>query len=415
VGTFRDAVRVLRHRDYRWLWAGQTTSSVGDSVVLVALALFITDRTNNPTDLGLVLAAGAAPLIAFLLIGGVWADRLPRHFVVIATNLVCATLHVLLAILIFTGRVAIWEVVVIEALFGSAEAFFRPAVSGLVPQTVPEPDIQQANALMGLSRNLTTFAGPALATALVLTAGAGWAFAIDAATFLVSAACLTRVRPRERGAPAGEALRAGVLTELREGYREVRARVWIWATLLAFALVNVAGVAPLFVLGPIVGREQYGHVAVFGVRVAMIGVGTVFGSLLGLRWRPRYPMRMAVLLILLWPPSLIVYAAGVTLWVVLPTAVLGGISLALFDVWWQTAIAERVPPERLSRVISYDWAVSIGLVPAGFVIAGPLGAALGAVPVMLAGASIGFVGVLAALIPRETRMLERLPSQDGVP
>jgi len=98
--------------------------------------------------------------------------------------------------LIFTGEIEIWQIVAIMALFGTAEAFFRPAVAGLVPQTVPESDIQQANALMGVSRNVATFAGPALATALILTAGAGWAFAIDAATFLVSAACLSRVRPR---------------------------------------------------------------------------------------------------------------------------------------------------------------------------------------------------------------------------
>lgn len=417
---FGEIARLLRHRDYRWLWAGQSTSAIGDSIVFVALALFITDRTGSATDLGLVLAANAGPLIAFLLLGGVWADRLPRHAVVITTDLICATLHALLAILIFTGKIAIWQLVVIEALFGTAEAFFQPAASGLVPQTVPEPDIQQANALIGVSRNVTTFVGPALATGIVLTAGAGWAFAIDAATFLVSAACLSRVRPRVRGGiePEREPVRRSVRAELHEGYLEVRARAWIWVTLLAFAIVSLTGVAPLLVLGPVIARQQYGHTAVYGVRYAMIGIGTIVGSLIGMSWRPRYPMRMAVLVMLLWPPSLILYGAGVTLAIVLPAAVLAGMGLALFDVWWLTAMAQRVPPDRLSRVISYDWVVSAGLLPLGYAVVGPLGGWLGPVPVLIGGAAIGFVALVAALIPRETRMLERLPdlpAQSGVP
>ncbi|MGD0981058.1 MAG: MFS transporter [Solirubrobacteraceae bacterium] len=413
--TFREAARVLRHRDYRWLWAGQSTSAVGDSLVFVALALFITDRTGNPTDLGLVLAAGAAPLIAFLLLGGVWADRLPRHAVVVVTDLICAALEALFATLIFTGEIEIWQIVAIMALFGTAEAFFRPAVAGLVPQTVPESDIQQANALMGVSRNVATFAGPALATALILTAGAGWAFAIDAGTFLVSAVCLSRVRPRQRSAAVlpVEQRRRSVRSELREGYVEVRARSWIWVTLVAFAVVEFAAVAPLFVLGPLVAREQYGHTAVFGIRVAMIGIGTIAGSLIGIGWRPRHPMRMALLLILLWPPSLILYGAGVTLAVVLPAAVLGGAGLALFDTWWSTALAERVPPDRLSRVSSYDWLVSAGLLPAGYVAVGPLGHWLGAAPVLIGGAALGLLAALAALIPHETRMLERTAQSAG--
>jgi MFS family permease len=190
--------RVLRHRDFRMLWLAQSASVIGDNIVLVALALFVIERTGSPTDLGLVLAAQALPLVAFLLIGGVWADRLPRHRVMIATDLVRFALHALLAALIFSGRVAIWQLIVIEMLFRSAEAFFRPAANGLLPQTVPEADIQPATAVNTISNNLAEFGGPALATALVLGAGAGWAFALDATTFLISAAFLSRVRPRAR-------------------------------------------------------------------------------------------------------------------------------------------------------------------------------------------------------------------------
>jgi MFS family permease len=403
--------RVLGHRDFRMLWLAQSASVIGDNIVLVALALFIIERTGSATDLGLVLAAQALPLVAFLLIGGVWADRLPRHRVMVVTDLVRFALHALLAVLIFASTVAIWQLVVIEMLFRSAEAFFRPAANGLLPQTVPEADIQPATAVTGMSNNVAEFAGPALATALVLGAGAGWAFALDAATFLVSAAFLSRVRPRERGAAPATAAsgeRVGVWTSIREGAREVRSRAWVWATLASFCVALFCGLASWFVLGPIVAREQYGHLAVYGVLEAAIGFGTIIGSLAAIGWRPRYPMRLGMLATLVWPLSAILYAAGVTLIVVVPACVLGGASFALFDVWWLTALAERIPPEALSRVTSYDWMVSYALLPLGYVLMGPLAAKFGAVDVLAGGAALAFVAFALGLLPRETRMLERL-------
>ncbi|MGA2452622.1 MAG: MFS transporter [Solirubrobacteraceae bacterium] len=403
--------RVLRYRDFRMLWLAQSASVIGDNIVLVALALFVIERTGSATDLGLVLAAQALPLVTFLLIGGVWADRLPRHRVMIATDLVRFALHALLAVLIFAGQVPIWQLVVIEMLFRTAEAFFRPAANGLLPQTVPEADIQPATAVTTISNNVAEFAGPALATALVLGAGAGWAFALDAATFLVSAAFLSRVRPRARGAaPATGAReqRPGVWASIREGSREVRSRVWVWATLASFCVALFCGLSSWYVLGPVVAREQYGHIAVYGVVESAIGFGTVIGALAGVGWRPRYPLRLGMLATLLWPLAAILYAAGITLIVVVPASVLAGAGFALFDVWWLTALAERIPPQALSRVTSYDWMVSLGLLPLGYAVAGPLAAQLGAVNVLLGGSALGAVAFALGLLPHETRMLERL-------
>ena len=181
--------RVLQEREFRLLWLGQSASTIGDRLVFVALALYVTE-IGTPSDVGIVLAAHAIPLVAFVMLGGVWADRLPRHLVMVATDVVRARMHTLLAVLIFTGTVEIWHIVVIEAVFGAAEAFFRPAYTGLMPQTVPEELVQDANAATALVNTVAEFAGPALATALVLGIGAGWAFALDAATFVVSAAFL---------------------------------------------------------------------------------------------------------------------------------------------------------------------------------------------------------------------------------
>jgi MFS family permease len=404
----RELLRVLRHRDFRLLWTGQAASVVGDNIVIVALALFIVDLTGNATDLGVVLAAYSLPLIAFVLLGGVFADRLPRHRVVVATDLVRFALHALLAILIVTGAVRIWQIVAIGMLFGTAEAFFRPAATGLLPQTVPEAEIQEANAILATTNNFAEFAGPALATALVLGISPAAAFGLDAATFLVSAALLVRVRPRERSdAPAGEPA-PSIRRDLRAGFHEVRSRAWIWATLAAFCVALFFVIAPWFVLGPIVAREQYDSLAVYGVLSAVFGAGMVVGAVAGIRWRPRYPMRQAMRLILLLPLSIGLYAAGLSLLVVAPALAIAGAGVALFDVWWLTALAERVPPDKLSRVTSYDWMVSLALMPLGYVLAGPAADAVGAANVLLGGAAIAFVALALGQLPRETRMLERL-------
>jgi MFS family permease len=399
---------VLRHRDFRLLWFAQSSSVIGDSIVTVALALFVIDLTGSATDLGLVLAAHALPLVGFMLIGGVWADRLPRHRVMIVTDLARFTLHALLAVLIIAGELRIWQLVVIEVLFGTAEAFFRPAASGLLPQTVPEAEIQEANALTTTFNNIAEFIGPALATALVLGVSAGAAFAVDAVSFLISAAFLSRVRPRRRGAPPAATRRGTVWREVREGFEEVRSRAWVWATLSTFCIALFVALAPWYVLGPSVARAQYGGIGVYGLVSAALGAGTIAGSLVGIRWRPRYPMRLAMLFVLLWPLASILFALGVSLFVVMPATVVAGMGIALFDVWWLTALAERIPPDRLSRVTSYDWMVSLGLVPLGYLLAGPLASAFGAVDVLLAGSALGLLVLAMGSLPRQTRMLERV-------
>src|ERR1700754_2287477 len=166
------------HKDFRWLFLSQTISTTGDRIVLAPLALLGTERTGSTADLGLVMGVYTASHLVFVLFGGVWADRLPRHRIMLSTDLMRGSLHALLAVLILADAITTWQLVVIEALFGAAEAFFRPAFSGLVPQTVPEELIQEANALNNLTQTIAEFAGPALATVLVLTVGTGTAFAV---------------------------------------------------------------------------------------------------------------------------------------------------------------------------------------------------------------------------------------------
>src|ERR1700761_2687609 len=155
-------LRVLRHPNFRYLFLGQSASAIGDQVVIVALALYVTQRTGSPTDLRLGLARPALPLIALVLFGGVWADRLPRHRIMTAADYARALLHGVLAASIVLGGASVAEMIVIEALFGAARAFFQPAYSGLLPQTVPDAEVQGARAVSSTTENLAILVGPAL-------------------------------------------------------------------------------------------------------------------------------------------------------------------------------------------------------------------------------------------------------------
>ncbi len=403
-------LRVLRIRDFRLLFFGQAASMVGDRVVVVALALFVTMQTRSPEALGLVLAAQSLPLVALLLIGGVWADRFPRHRIMVGTDVIRGLLHAGLAILIFTGGVRIWELVVIEALFGAAEAFFAPAFSGLLPQTVPESMIQDATAMTETVGNLAFMVGPMLAVALVLGIGAGEAFVFDALTFAVSAMLLMRLRPR----PRGETVAAdSVIGDLRSGWREVRSRTWVWATIATFAGAVLCVYAQWYALGPGIARSVYGSAGVFGVLEAVGGAGAVFGAVVGLAWRPARPLRLGLVLVAAWPLQDLMFALGAPLPYVIGLAFATGFGFSLVTIWWISALAHHIPAHALSRVSAWDWMGSLALLPLGYLIAEPLAGWFGARTVLAVGSVIG-IGLLAlALVPRATRELELPPRSPG--
>jgi predicted MFS family arabinose efflux permease len=322
-----------------------------------------------------------------------------------ATDIARAALHALLAALIFADAVEIWHLVLIEACFGTAEAFNVPAYTGLVPRAVPQSEVQEAQALSGFTFNLAELTGPAIATALVLGLGAGWAFMLDAATFVVSALLLTRVRTS--GEPPAASKRRTVLAELAEGFREVSSRAWLWVTVAVFALAVPLGYAPLYVLGPTLAEETYNSPAVFGIVTAGYGMGALAGAVIGLRWRPRHPMRAAFLVIAVWPLMLVAFATGVTVAVVVPLAVATGVGFALFDVFWNITMAEQIPPHALSRASAWERMGSLILLPVGFLVAGPIAEATSTETVLVGGAILTAAALAAGLVPRETRMLRR--------
>jgi predicted MFS family arabinose efflux permease len=400
---------VLRHRDFRLLFYGQAASNFGSNAVAVAMAIYITRRTGSPSDLGLILAAQTVPFVLMLLFGGVWADRLPRHRVMVASDVVRAAIHALLAVLILTGSAQVWEIAVIEAIFGVAWAFFQPAETGLMPQTVPEDEIQSARALMSISWNLSLVLGPSVATALVLTIGAGEAFIVDALSFVVSALTLLPIRPRTRGA-AATGPQETLIQGLRSGFRELAARPWVWVTISCFSVVLMCFFATWQALGPLLVRDVYGHIGLFGVFTALYGIGSVAGSVFASRLRTRRPLRDVLCAAALWPIPAIVVALGAPRGVVGALMCISGLQSGVFIVVWETSLARHIPPAALSRVSSYDWMGSLALLPVGYIAAGPLANAFGVRTVVGVGGALGVVAILATLIPRSTRELTAEPA-----
>jgi MFS family permease len=375
-------------RAFRLLYAAQSISSLGDRLVPVALTFAVLNLTHSVTSLGVVLAAQTVPLVLFVLVGGVWADRFSRRRVMVTSDLVRATSQALCAVLLLTGAAHVWELVVLQAIYGTARAFFDPAALALVPQTVDAGQLQRANSLIALSGNVASVAGPAVAGVIVAAAEPGWGLAFDALTFLGSAACV-RAMPPIAAVARG---RVSMIHELRDGWAAFRARRWLWITVSCFTLYIGLSWAPWQVLGPEVARQSLGGPGAWAAIVVALGAGSIIGGLVALRAHPRYPLRLAFAVFVVTTPALFgLLAAHAPFPLILAVAVIDGSAGTIFNTLWFTAVQSDVPPDELARVFSWDYLGSVGILPLGQALSGPVGAALGLSATLYAAAGISLV------------------------
>src|SRR4051812_11907734 len=380
----------LSERDYRLLWLGQAASALGSSLVPIAVAFAVLDLTGSASALGLVLTAAFVPRGLLLPLGGVVAHRLPRQRVMLVADASRALTQGAVGVLLLTGTARVWHLAVLFALYGAGDAFFAPASTGLVPETVGPDRLQQANALMSMSLSTASIAGPVVSGVLVATAGPGVVLLFDAGTFVVSAVALAFLR---LPVATARARRGRVVVDLRDGWRELTARTWVWASIVYFGISNLA-IAPLYVLGPLVAERNLGGAAAWGVILTCAGIGSVLGDATALRLRPRRSLATGYLALAAWglAPALLAVAAPTA--VVAASAAIGFATLSFSNALWFTALQTRVPRQSLSRVSSYDWLGSRLLQPAGYALAGPVGASIGIPATLLAGAGIHAVASL---------------------
>jgi MFS family permease len=383
----------LQERDFRLFFIGQTTSLLGDGMVPVALAFAVLDLTHNSVaDLGYVLASRSIPMIGFLLIGGVFADRLPRRVVMIGADLARLGSQGLIAALLISGHARLWELVALSAAQGAATAFFNPALTGLTPMIISPQRLQQANVLRGISMGLGGIAGPALAGVLVATVGSGYALAVDAASFGVSALFLAQLRlPAHVRLPAQSFLR-----DLLDGWKEVRSRAWLWMGVVAASVGNMAA-APFFILGAAITKTSLGGPGAWALIVAAFAVGALLGGLAALRARPRRPFAFAFTCYLAFPLPMLLLALHSPPIGIAAAACLAGAGTTVGNAIWETTLQQQVDPQALSRVTAYDWFGSLAFQPLGNALTGPVVIALGTRSTLLGAFAIGLGVNLVAL------------------
>ena len=394
----REGAGLLRSRDFRNVFLAQSVSVFGDGITPVVLTFAVLDLTGSGTDLGIVLACQSIPLVLLALVGGVWADRLPRGAIMVASDLVRAAVQLTGAALLLTGTAQIWQLAVLAACHGAAEAFFRPAAGAILPQIVPAQSLQQANALMGMSDNFGWMVGPAVAGTLVALIGAGGAIAVDGATFLVSAAFLATLR-----VPAivrSEAAR-GFIAEMRKGWQEVRSRTWLWVMLLRVCLVLFIVIAPFQILGPLGLRAEGYGAAAWGWLQAAFSAGMIAGMLIAMRYRPKRPMitvSLAGSTAITAPLAMALFGDP---WILGAVYSLRGVSVGILVAVWNTTLQTQIPRESLGRVTAWDWMSSLALWPLGLAVAGPLAEQVGVITMCWVTAGLGVVASFWVLFVKD--------------
>ena len=405
----------LRHRDFRRLWSGMTLSLVGDGAFLVAMTWQVYLLSNAPTALAFVGIAMSVPTIVLLLVGGAVSDRIDRRRLMVTSDLVRAAAVGLLAVLTLTGALELWHVVAVCAVYGSATAFFNPAFDAIVPDLLPATQLAQANALDQLVRPIAfRLLGPAIGGWLVAGLGAGSAFALDATTFALSAAAVCSMQYQRHDTPSSG---ASIVQEIREGFLFVRARPWLWGTLVSAAFAYLAFMGPTEVLLPYVLKNNlHGSASDLGLVFGAGGLGAILSAIIcGARGLPRRSITCMYATWTLATLSIAGYGLAHASWQLMFACFVFNVLETAGTIIWATTKQRHVPPNLLGRVSSFDWLISIGLLPLSFALTGPVSSLIGARATLIWAGIVGGGVTLAALFLPGMRELENaaMPTSTG--
>lgn len=401
-GVLRDEPQFAR------LFIGQSLSVLGDRVAFVAVPFAVLSVGGSASDVGLVAAAGLVPMLLFTLVGGVWADRFRRHRIMLVSDLVRFAVQGLIAVLLLTGVAEVPHLVVLMIVFGTADAFFMPASTGLMPLVVGPDQLREANALRGFVQSSGLVLGPALAGGLVALSGPGGALALDALTFAVSAVFLARLKPRQTASETMKDTTEGTfLAELHAGWVQVRSRTWVLAGMAGMAVYHVVVLPSVYVLGPVLAEREWGGAAGWSVVVAAFGIGAIVGDVCAYQLKIARPMALAAAALAVASCQAIIIGSGASLPLIAVLEAVTGTAVSLFFVLWETALQTHVPENALSRVSSYDHLLTAGLMPVGLALAGPVSESFGMQPTLYA---MTVIAVPAALVLLCVPAVRRLPA-----
>jgi MFS family permease len=403
-----DELEVLSIREFRLVFGSALVSLIGDGIVPVALTFAVLDLTGSATDLGVVLAARTLALVCSLLFGGVVADRVGRRRVMVAADVVRLFGQASIGTLLVTGDVSVAGIAASQALVGAATGFFNPAASGLMPEVAGDR-LQQANALRGMAVAAGNIGGPAIGGLLVVVVGPGPALLIDAGTYAASALVLTGLHSGDR---ARSPRREPFLTELRDGFAELRSRTWAWSIIVVASFVNTIGVA-FPVLGAVVAKRELGGAAAWAAILVARAIGLLLGGTILLRAEPRRPLLAAMPASAAAAAPLLLLALSAPLPLIIAAAALAGLGAVVFNTLWETTLQQHVPAHALSRVSSYDWFGSLAFQPLGYALIGPLSAAVGVAGALYLCGGLELAAIVPLLMVRDIRAMTRPEAGQG--
>jgi len=391
----------LRIRDFALLWTGMTASLVGDFVFLVAYPWQTYQLTSNPATLGWISALYWAPTVVFVIGGGVLTDRIDRRWMMIAADTIRGVATGVGAALAITHHLTLWELGLVVAFGGFGQALFAPAFGSIVPEIVPTELLPQANSLDMFVRTSAGLVGPAITGIVIAVAGAGWAFAIDSATFAVSTITALALTPRPFERAVG---RRPAWREARTGFAFVRTHTWLWATLLAGAFANMASGARNVLLPFLIKYDLHASARALGFVYAAGSAGALISSFVfGQRGMPRRPVLIAYVGWSFSIATIAAYGLGQSVAQLVCFGLVGGIGMAIGNALWGTLMHQNVPRHILGRVTSIDWMVSLSLWPFAAAGAGLVANMIGARATLVGAGGLGLLvclGFLAALGPK---------------
>ncbi|MEY9840654.1 MFS transporter [Streptacidiphilus sp. EB103A] len=401
----REAGAPLTIPPYRLHFAARVLSWTGSAVSSIGLAFAVLHLGGGADGLGLVLAAGVAPQILLLLVGGVVADRWSRARVMVWSNVASGAAEAVAAVLLWCGEAQVWHLVAMSAVCGGASAFFGPAASGVVVQVVPAQMRHAANALLKIGQNLVKVGGPALGGMLVAAFGSSWVIGWDSITFGVAAILCARIDMGDARAK----VRGGFVADLREGWMDFRSRRWLWVMVVQSAVMVPVWLVGFQLLGPVYGQRYLGGAGPWGIVVSGFTAGLMAGAAIALLWKPRLIGLAVCVGIGSMSLPLASMALSMPLAVLALAMALAGAGLAVSMTMWASLVQSRVPAERLSRTMSYSTLGQVLPVPIGYLAAGPLASAIGVRTTLGSGALlIGAAMVVPLLLP-EVRGLSLAP------
>ncbi len=363
----------LRERSFRLLLTGQAISIIGDAIAMIAIPFAILGMGGSVGEVGLVLAARAIPNAIFLLVGGVWADRLPRRLVMLASDLVRGVIMFATFLVLISDVGSIWVLVALMAVYGVGEAFFRPALSGVIPQTVSPARLQEAYGLLATTPALGIAVGGAIGGVLVALISPAGAIAFDAVSFGASALCLAFMKTTGEPTPWKN---RNFRRDLGAGWQAFSSRRWLVVVVIGEVLYALLVMPSIYAVGPAIADEELNGASSWAVIVAGFGVGFLIGGLTAMKLRPQRPLVLGYILCIPFALFFVAMAVVPPLIVLALTAVMAGAVISISGTLLETTITREVSQDLRSRVGSFRTLGSVAMLPVGMLLVGPITGAI---------------------------------------